>query len=54
MKNQALFSSKYKSKKLKYYLLQYLFGPLRDNISRCIGNLQRGTMGNFILPQTVK
>ena len=29
MKNQALFSSKYKSKKIKYRLLQYLFGALR-------------------------
>ena len=29
MKNQALFSSKDKSKKLKYCLLQFLFGALR-------------------------
>ena len=29
MKNQALFSSKEKSKKLKYRLLQLLFGTLR-------------------------
>ena len=29
MKNQALFSSKDKSKKLKCHLLQYLFGALR-------------------------
>ena len=29
MKNQALFSSKDKSKKLKCCLLQFLFGPLR-------------------------
>ena len=29
MKNQALFSSKDKSKKLKCRLLQYLFGALR-------------------------
>ena len=28
MKNQALFSSKDKSKKLKCRLLQFLFGPL--------------------------
>ena len=28
MKNQALFSSKEKSKKLKCPLLQFLFGPL--------------------------
>ena len=29
MKNQALFSSKDKSKKLKCHLLHFLFGPLR-------------------------
>ena len=29
MKNQALFSSKYKSKKLKCRLLRFLFGALR-------------------------
>ena len=29
MKNQALFSSKDKSKKLKCFLLQFLFGALR-------------------------
>ena len=32
MKNQALFSSKVKSKKLKCRLLQFLFGALRVNI----------------------
>ena len=32
MKNQALFSSKDKSKKLKCLLLQFLFGALRVNI----------------------
>ena len=31
MKNQALFSSKDKSKKLKYRLLHFLFGALRVN-----------------------
>ena len=31
MKNQALFSSKDKSKKLKCRLLQFLFGALRIN-----------------------
>ena len=31
MKNQALFSSKDKSKKLKCCLLQFLFGTLRVN-----------------------
>ena len=32
MKNQALFSSKDKSKKLTCRLLQFLFGPLRVKI----------------------
>ena len=32
MKNQALFSSKDKSKKLKCCLLQFLFGALRVNV----------------------
>ena len=32
MKNQALFSSKDKCKKLKCRLLQFLFGALRVNI----------------------
>ena len=31
MKNQAVFSSKDKSKKLKCRLLQFLFGALRVN-----------------------
>ena len=31
MKNQALFSSKDKNKKLKCRLLQFLFGALRIN-----------------------
>ena len=31
MKNQALFSSKDKSKKLKCRLLQFLYGALRVN-----------------------
>ena len=40
MKNQALFSSKDKSKKLKCRLLQFLFGALRvncfsENILQC-------------------
>ena len=33
MRNQALFSSKNKSKKLKCRLLQFLFGALRVNSS---------------------
>ena len=32
MKNQVLFSSKDKSKKLKCHLLQFLFGALRINL----------------------
>ena len=32
MKNQALFFSKYKSKKVKCCLLQFLFGALRVDI----------------------
>ena len=32
IKNQALFSSKDKSKKLKCRLLQFLFGALRVNV----------------------
>ena len=33
MENQALFSSKDKSEKLKCRLLQFLFGALRVNLS---------------------
>ena len=33
MKNQALFSSEDKSKKLKCRLLQFLFGALRVNVA---------------------
>ena len=36
MKNQALFSSKDKSEKLKCRLLQFLFGALRVKIIRLI------------------
>ena len=32
MKNQALFSLKDKRKKLKYRLLQFLFGAFRVNL----------------------
>ena len=32
MKNQAIFFSKHKSKKLKCRLLQFLFGAIRVNI----------------------
>ena len=33
MKNQALFPSKVRSKKLKCHLLHFLFGALRVNIT---------------------
>ena len=36
MENQALFSLKDKSKKLKCRLLQFLFGILRINSANCI------------------
>ena len=35
MKNQALFSSKDKSKKLKCCLLQFLFGAVRVKVYEC-------------------
>ena len=38
-KNQALFSLKDKSKKLKCCLLQFLFGALRVNNDLCRGDL---------------
>ena len=40
MKNQALFSSKDKSKKLKCGLLQFLFGALRVNHCQNTSNKQ--------------
>ena len=36
MKNQALFSLKDKSRKLKCRLLQFLFGALRVNPIKCL------------------
>ena len=36
MKNQALFSLKDESKRLKCRLLQFLFGALRINLEPCI------------------
>ena len=38
MKNQALFDSKDKSKKLKCRLLQFLFGALRVNLVSMTAN----------------
>ena len=45
MKNQALFSSKDKSKKLKCRLLQFLFGVLR---------VKEGILGSFFLESSLK
>ena len=56
MKNQALFSSKDKSKKLKCRLLQFLFGALRVKIfeSRCQLMLVDFKTGNiFFSPHDV-
>ena len=39
MKNQALFSSKDKSKQLKCRLLQFSFGALRVNLLSCQGSI---------------
>ena len=39
MKNQAFFSSKSKSKKLKCRLLKFLFGALRVKLVRLLGNM---------------
>ena len=36
LKNQALFSSKDKSKKLKFRLLQFLYGALRANTNQLL------------------
>ena len=43
MKNQALFSSNDKSKKLKCRLLQVLFGALRVNVSTVCMGAEAGT-----------
>ena len=47
MKNQALFSQKDKSKKLKYHLLQFLFGALRVKI------FSTGSLENQSEPKSV-
>ena len=49
MKNQALFSSKDKSKKLKCRLLQYLFGALRVNLKMSGNKGCRYKEGSLIL-----
>ena len=40
MKHQALFSSKDKSKKSKYRLLQFLFSALRVKVNRELNHLR--------------
>ena len=47
MKNQTLFSSKDKSKKLKCCLLQFLFGTLRLNNVTCKNEQQSEFRDNF-------
>ena len=42
MKNQALFSSKNKSKKLNCRLLRFLFGPLRVKRTQHLKGLSSG------------
>ena len=42
MKNQALFSSKDKSKKLKCCLLQFLFGALRAKPLQTMDTMMKG------------
>ena len=55
MKNQALFSSKDKSKKLKCRLLQFLFGTLRikfEMLCLCrskVNQLQSGEAWHYCL-----
>ena len=53
MKNQALFSSKDKSKKLKCCLLQFLFGTLRVK-TICALSLFTLKLINIILKQATK
>ena len=45
MKNQALFSSKDKSKQVKCHLLQFLFGVLRIN-----GNVAMPVLNKHVCP----
>ena len=51
MKNQALFSSKDKSKKLKRRLLQFLFGALRVNAEIMI-NFEELILNVYYLKRT--
>ena len=54
MKNQALFYSKDKSKKLKCRLLQFLFGALRVKVGITVTNFTTGTMIDSGLLKTRK
>ena len=55
MKNQALFSSKDKSKKLKCCLLQFLFGALKTGLlCRGWGGGGSGSQHIAMLPVQVK
>ena len=51
MKNQALFSSKVKSKKLKCCLLQFLFGALRarPTLSHLLNNQAQESKHCFLI-----
>ena len=48
MKNQAIFSSKDKSKKLKYCLLQFSFGALRVKTNFFMALIDKSYAFNFI------
>ena len=50
MKNQALFSSKDKSKKLKCCLLQFLFGTLRVNWKTLPFLAKKNFVKSFVKP----
>ena len=54
MKNQALFSSKDKSKNLKCCLLQFLFGALRVNFYNTLYQCYNGTQCQMLLFKSVK
>ena len=54
MKNQALFSSKDKSKKLKCRLLQFLFGTLRIKRAKLIFQSTAQYFWAIFLIQTAK
>ena len=47
MKNQALFSSRDKSKKLKCHLLQFLFGALGVKDTEPVLQIRRGKKDNL-------